>query len=34
MNNRSTGILFIPIDYDRAIHLIGTQKTARNDAAQ
>ena len=33
-DNRESGVLFIPIDYERAIHLIGLQRTARKDAIQ
>jgi hypothetical protein len=32
-DNRATGIFFIPLDYDRAIHIISSQKSARKDAA-
>lgn len=30
----ATGILFIPIDYERAIHLIGAQKTSKKGTQQ
>jgi hypothetical protein len=33
-DNRATGILYIPIDYERAIHLIGTQKKEQKGTEQ
>jgi len=33
-DNRSSGILFIPVDYDRAIHLISLTKSGKKGAIQ